>query len=839
MVRSGPGWSGPGRSSVRSGPTRRNLRVFGKTRPDRPDRRTKWSKTPDRDRTDYPSVQSGLCRAGPVFRSGSVLDLRCSALDRGIVLTRSRLVLLNAARPIATVVPQPTVKSLKLEINGGYVAFCGNLKGGKITGEDPLGKFNGKADEGFLVGYPVTSKAFRVFNNRTRIVQETLHINFLENQPNVAGSRPKWLFDIDTLTQSMNYQPVVAWNQPNLSAGIQENLAAGKVRKENISVQQYVVLPLWSMVSKNPQNTGADAAFNVKENEKEIHVSPSSSDKPKKHDEKAKREAKKRVLWIYPQDAPVTAVRPNPTNNTNSFNAADMPSLEDIVYSDDKEVVGAEADFYNLETNISVSPILTTRVYKDHHITQIIDLDYLDKVYKVVNALYGLHQAPRAWYETLATYLLENGFQKGKIDQTLFIKKQKGDILLVQVYVDDIIFGSTHKKLCKAFEKLMKDKFQTSSIGELTFFLGLQVKQNDDGIFISQDKYVAKILRKFGLIDGKSASTSIDTEKPLLKDPDGEDVDVHIYRSMIHSLMYLTSSRLDIMFVVCTCARFKITPKASHLHVVKRISDYAGASLDRKSTTRGCQFLSCRLISWQCKKQTVVTTSLTKAEYVAAASYYAQVLWIQNQLLDYGDYQAQAEGQEVRKEEEIKALWFKEDKEELDVDEDVTLVDVDTAVEMDADIQGRMEEDVTAVKEINAVEPEPIVFDDEKPISVAQAIRNMIAYLKNMAGYKMQYFKGMTYNQVRPIFEREYNKVQTFLKSNRDKEPIKKRVAKETLLQESFKKLRAEVEVPGSKDTLTVDPTEMSKEDVQNMLQIVPVAEFKVEALQVKYPLID
>nr|GFA39182.1 uncharacterized mitochondrial protein AtMg00810-like [Tanacetum cinerariifolium] len=257
------------------------------------------------------------------------------------------------------------------------------------------------------------------------------------------------------------------------------------------------------------------------------------------------------------------------------------------------------------------------------------DLDHPDKVYKVVKALYGLHQAPKAWYKTLANYLLENGFQIGKIDQTLFIKRQKSDILFVQIYVDDIIFGSTNKDLCKPFEKLMIDKFQMSSIKELTFFLGLQVKQKKDGIFINQDKYVAKILRKFGLTDGKSASTPIDTEKPLLKDPDGEDVDVHTYGLMIGSLMYLTSSRPDIMFAVCACACFQVTPKASHLHAVKRIfrylkgkphlglwypkdspfdlvaysdSDYAGASLDRKSTTRGSQFLRCRLISCQCKK---------------------------------------------------------------------------------------------------------------------------------------------------------------------------------------------------------------------------------------------
>ncbi|GJZ52157.1 putative ribonuclease H-like domain-containing protein [Tanacetum coccineum] len=264
------------------------------------------------------------------------------------------------------------------------------------------------------------------------------------------------------------------------------------------------------------------------------------------------------------------------------------------------------------------------------------DLDNPDKVYKVVKALYGLHQAPRAWYETLANYLLGNGFKRGKIDQTLFIKKQKGDILLVQVYVDDIIFGSTNKELCTRFEKLMKD---------------------------NQDKYVDEILKKFNYTNVKFASTLVDLEKPLGKDGDANDVDVHLYRSMIRSLMYLTTSRPDIMFAVCACAKFQVTPKISHLLVVKRIfrylkgkptlslwysrdspfelvaytdSDYAIATQDRKSTTRGCQFLGNRLISWQCKKQTVVATSTTEAEYMAAFSCCGQVLWIQNQLLDYG-----------------------------------------------------------------------------------------------------------------------------------------------------------------------------------------------------------
>ncbi|GKE91836.1 putative ribonuclease H-like domain-containing protein, partial [Tanacetum coccineum] len=125
------------------------------------------------------------------------------------------------------------------------------------------------------------------------------------------------------------------------------------------------------------------------------------------------------------------------------------------------------------------------------------DSYFPDKVYKVEKALYGLHQAPKAWYETLSTYLVENGFRRGTIDMTLFINKDKGDILLLQVYVDDIIFGSTKKSLYVEFEGLMHKRFQMSSMRELTFFLGLQVQQKEDGVFISQNKNVAKILKKF------------------------------------------------------------------------------------------------------------------------------------------------------------------------------------------------------------------------------------------------------------------------------------------------------------------------------------------------------
>ncbi|GJR97897.1 putative ribonuclease H-like domain-containing protein [Tanacetum coccineum] len=257
------------------------------------------------------------------------------------------------------------------------------------------------------------------------------------------------------------------------------------------------------------------------------------------------------------------------------------------------------------------SAFLYDKIDEEVYVSQppgFIDPKYPQKVYKLVKALYGLHQAPRAWYATLSTFLLKNGYRRGTINKTLFIKKDKHDIILVQVYVDDIIFGSTKKSWCDEFEALMKSRFLMSSIGELTFFPRLQ-----------------------------TSSTPIETQKPLVKDEEASDVDVHLYKSMIGSLMYLTASRPDIMFAVCACSRFQVTPKTSHQSAIKRIfSDYAGANLVRKSTTGGCQFLCRSLISWQCKKQTIVATSTTEAEYVAAANYCGQVLWIPNQMLDYG-----------------------------------------------------------------------------------------------------------------------------------------------------------------------------------------------------------
>ncbi|GJX40004.1 putative ribonuclease H-like domain-containing protein, partial [Tanacetum coccineum] len=467
---------------------------------------------------------------------------------------------------------------------------------------DHLGKFDGKANEGFFVEYSTNSKAYRVFNSRTRIVKENLHVKFSEETPNIARNGPNWLFDIDALTISMKYKPVVAGNQTNGNPGTKENIDACQAGKKIVPDQEYIMLPLLTSVpslSKSSEDSSNDGFKPSYEDEKMDFKHPENKDCEVPNTEELRVNQE--------QDANV-----NSTNNINTISptvsAADiennvvdenivygciddpcMPNLEEIIYSDDDEEVGAEADMNNLATTVPdellqfklqkvwtlvdlpygkraidydavfapVARIEAIRLFlayalfmnfivyqmdmksaflygtieEEVYVCQprgFEDLEFPNKFYKVEKALYGLHQALRAWYKTLSTYLLEKRFRRGNIEKTLFIKKDKG----------------------------------------------LQVKQKDDGIFISQDKYVADIFKKFDFATVKTASTPMETNKVLLKDKEAINVDVHLYRSMIGSLMYLTASGLDIMFTVCACARFQVTPKTSHLHVVKRIFRY-------------------------------------------------------------------------------------------------------------------------------------------------------------------------------------------------------------------------------------------------------------------------
>ncbi|WJX45767.1 hypothetical protein P8452_32625 [Trifolium repens] len=290
------------------------------------------------------------------------------------------------------------------------------------------------------------------------------------------------------------------------------------------------------------------------------------------------------------------------------------------------------------------------------------DLTNPDHVFRLKKSLYGLKQAPRAWYERLSTFLVDNGFVKGQVDNTLFKKTLKKDILIVQIYVDDIIFGSTNATLCKNFSKMMQDEFEMSMMGELKFFLGIQINQTEKGTFIHQSKYIKDLLKKFNLEDCKPMNTPMHPTSSLgIEESEGK-VDQKLYRGMIGSLLYLTASRPDILFSVCLCARFQSDPRESHLTAVKRIfrylkatcnigllyqksndykligfcdADYAGDRIEGKSTSGNCQFIGENLISWASKRQTTIAMSTAEAEYISAAKCCTQLLWMKYQLEDY------------------------------------------------------------------------------------------------------------------------------------------------------------------------------------------------------------
>ncbi|KAJ9542256.1 hypothetical protein OSB04_028762 [Centaurea solstitialis] len=675
-----------------------------------------------------------------------------------------------------------------------------------------LGKFDSKSEDGFLVGYSSQSKALRVFNSSSRIIEESDNVECNENTPNVPGTGPNWLFDIDSLTNSLN-----------MSYAVETGFSTDKSKDTRTP---FVMFP---MPTVDPIEFCHEEKEPEPEKEDDVNTGPKES---REDQSERERESEKETTQNPPvtpqeddadgsQSSDMSIIDPQITHQEDYLDDSHSSELNITNLNEphtnvlDSTGVNEEGDAYesNLGVNLPEEHLHLTRTQKNHpsslvigdiqspmitrkqnkdlgfkiqiqqcfhtepkkvfdamkdpswieamqeellqfvlqHVWDLVDLprghraigtkwifrnkkdergiviknkerlvaqgytqeegiDYddvfapvarieairlflafasfkrfkvyqmdvksaflygkieeevyvcqppgfedpkfPDKVYKLRKALYGLHQAPRAWYDTLSTYLLENQFERGG-----------SDLLLVQIYVDDIIFGSTKDEMCKEFEDLMHKRFKMSSMGELTFFLGLQVKQKEDGILINQSKYVKDMLTKFGFLDAKSASTPMETHKQLTADVEGEEVDVHQYRSMIGSLMYLTASRPDIMFAVCVCARFQVRPKDSHLQAVKRIfrylkgqprlglwypyespfellaytdTDYGGASLDRKSTSGGCQFLGARLVSWQCKKQTTVSTSTAEAEYVAAAQCCSQVLWIQNQMLDYG-----------------------------------------------------------------------------------------------------------------------------------------------------------------------------------------------------------
>nr|GEU65355.1 hypothetical protein [Tanacetum cinerariifolium] len=440
--------------------------------------------------------------------------------------------------------------------------------------------------------------------------KETLHAHFLENKPNVTDAL------VDRKEHDVDIQKSLFHVLHSSSSSAQTRKQVDKTEHENRGKSH-----VESFIGYRDLNTEFKECSNNSSN----GVNAASSTVPiVRHNFITSTNI---FSVVGPFNTAVSLINEQSSFTDASTSSHDpaMPELEDLTFSNDEDAIGAEADITNLESSIPVSDILTTRIHKDHPISQIIgDLSLITQIRSMARVVKDqgrllqmfdkdfhtymfacflsqeepkrIHQALKdpSWIEAIEEELIQFKMQKsafiyGTIEEEVYVSQPLGfedpdhpDKVYKMVKA---LYGlhqapracATNKALCKSFKKLMKDRFQMSSMGELTFFLGLQVKKKKDGIFISQDEYVAKILKKFGLTKGKSTSTPIDTEKPLLKDPDGEDVDVHTYRFMIGSLMYLTFSRPDIMFAVCAYARFQVTPKASDLYAVKRILRYLKA----------------------------------------------------------------------------------------------------------------------------------------------------------------------------------------------------------------------------------------------------------------------
>ncbi|GJW76472.1 putative ribonuclease H-like domain-containing protein [Tanacetum coccineum] len=520
---------------------------------------------------------------------------------------------------------------------------------------DHLGKF--------FVRYLMNSKAFRVYNIRTRKVEENLHIRFLEDKPIIAGDGPKWLFDIDVLTKSMNYVPVVAGTNSN----------------------DFVDGSLFDSSSKNASNDEPQPSSDA--GKKDDGVRKESGIDNQERPENSTQDVNTAGPSINTASTNINTGSLNintvsPTVTTARSNGSqtepDMFSL-----GDNATLEATHADFFGDETEVDMSNITTTypvpstpntRIHKDHSLDHVIgDVQWypswikamqdellqfkLQKVWTLVDLPYGKRAIGTKWVyrnkkdergiviRNKARLVAQGYTQEEGIDYdevfALVARIEAIRLFLAYASFKDFVVYQMDVKSAFLYGKIEEEVYVCQPLGfedpefpdrvykvEKALYGLHQASRSlkDDGIFISQDKYVDEILKKFGFLTIKTASTPMETSTPLLKDAEAEEVDVHLYRSTIGSLMYLTASRPDIMFDVCACARFEVTPKVLHLHAVKRIfrylkgkpklglwypkdspfdleaytnSDYAGASLDRKSTTGGCQFLRSRLISWQ------------------------------------------------------------------------------------------------------------------------------------------------------------------------------------------------------------------------------------------------
>ena len=556
-----------------------------------------------------------------------------------------------------------------------------------------LDKFDAKSDLGIFVGYSPHSKAYRVFVRRTLSIQESIHVEFDEK---ISAAKHISVenddADDDNLEEQVNSneQSEDTTSAPNAEneSTIPELPKAWKYAKDHPR-EQILGEPSAGIQTRSSHNLMCFYAYVSILEPKSVESALEDSSWIMAMQEELSQFERNQVWELVPKpthqavigtrwvfrnklDEHGEIVRNKARLVAQGYNQEEGIDFDEtfapVARLEAIRMLLAFASFMKFKLfqmdvkSAFLNGVLSEEVYVKQP-PGFEDSNHPDYVFRLKRALYGLKQAPRAWYERLSKFLVEKGFSMGKVDKTLFIKHLNNDILVVQIYVDDIIFGATKHILCEEFASSMSQEFEMSLMGELSFILGLQIKQTDSGIFISQGKYARELVKRFGMDSAKESFIPMAHNAKLDLDENGKKVDERLYRGMIGSLLYLTASRPDIMFSVCICARFQSCPKESHLGLVKRIiryvkgsldlglwypnntqfdlvgycdADFAGSLTDRKSTSGTCQLLGMSLVSWFSKKQNSIALSTTEAEYVAAGCCCAQILWMRQTLSDYG-----------------------------------------------------------------------------------------------------------------------------------------------------------------------------------------------------------
>nr|GEW46514.1 hypothetical protein [Tanacetum cinerariifolium] len=635
------------------------------------------------------------------------------------VVKRWNRTLVEAARTILIF----SKASMFLWAEAVATAFFGALCYPTNDNED-LRKLQPTADTGIFVGYAPSRKGYRIYNKRTRRIMETIHVKFDElTEPMVpvqlgTGPAPNFLtpgqISSDLVQNTVPATPSAPSTDKELEILFQpmfdEYLESPRTERPVPSAQAEPA-PVNSAAEPNSMEECTDAPVDnplfVNVFASEPHSEATSSGDISLTDSPYVSQTLHH-LNKWSKDHPLDNVIDNPSRSElvpqpdcvmiialKWIYKVKLDEYGDVLKNKARLVAKGYRQEEGIDFKESFAPVarieairifianaasrnmtvyqmdvkmafLNGELKEEVYVSQpkgFVDPDHLTHVYHLKKALYGLKQAPRSWYDTLSRFLLDNNFTKGVVDPTLFTRKTGKHILLVQIYVDDIIFASIDPTDCDMFFNEMSLKFQMSIMGQMSFFLGLQVSQSSEGIFINQSKFALEILKKFRMDSCNSIETPMVDRLKLDEDPSGIPVDQTCFHSMVGSIMYLTASRPDLIFGVCMCARYQAKPTKNHLEALKWVfrylkgtinwglwyskdtaialtayvdADHAGCQDTRRSTSGSAQFLGDKLVSWSSKKQKSTAISTTEVKYIAMSGCCAQILWMRSQLTDYG-----------------------------------------------------------------------------------------------------------------------------------------------------------------------------------------------------------